>query len=167
MCSSDLKRLRDMGVRNAIVNAGGDLRAIGRRGNRPWRVGIRHPQGSGVLASVEIESDESVFTSGNYERYRIHEGVRYSHIIDPRTGMPVNHIASATVIHHNGAVADAAATALTIAGPMDWPRIAKQMGIKYVMLVDEKGTVYMNPAMAKRVRFEGKNEPAIVISEPL
>ncbi len=60
----------------------------------------------------------------------------------------------------------AAATALTIAGPMDWPRIAMQMGIKYVMLVDEKGTVYMNPAMAKRVHFESENKPAIVISEP-
>ncbi len=162
-----VRRLREQGIDHAIVNAGGDLRAIGRRGERPWRVGIRHPQGRGVLASVETDGDDSVFTSGNYERYREHEGVRHSHIIDPRSGMPVEHVASVTVIHDNGAVADAAATALTVAGPKAWHRIAQAMGIKYAMLVDGEGTVYMNPAMAGRIRFEGGDPPEIVFGELL
>lgn len=162
-----IARLRALGIRNAIVNGGGDLRAIGRRGDRPWRVGIRHPQGSGIIASVEVEGDESVFTSGNYERYRQHEGVRYQHILDPRTGMPVEGVTSVTVIHDNGAEADAAATALVVAGPRDWHRIAARMGIQYVMLVDEQGTVYMNPAMVKRVHFEAEPAPRVVVSPPL
>lgn len=162
-----IDRLREFGIKNAIINAGGDLRAIGSKAGKPWRVGIRHPQGKGVLASLEVSGDESVFTSGNYERYREYEGVHYAHILDPRTGMPVNGVTSVTVIHDNGAVADAAATALVVAGPKDWHRIAKQMGIKYVMLVDDAGVVYMNPAMQKRVQFQDPPPADIHISDPL
>jgi len=162
-----IKRLREFGIDNAIINAGGDLRAIGSKDGKPWTVGIRHPQGKGVLASLKVKGDESVFTSGNYERYREYEGVHYAHILDPRTGMPVDGVTSVTVIHDNGAVADAAATALVVAGPKEWHRIAEQLGIHYVMLVDDAGTVYMNPAMQKRVHFEGETPAHIVISDPL
>jgi len=149
-----IERLRELGIENAIVNAGGDLRAIGSKGGEPWRVGVRHPQGGGVLATIEVSGDESVFTSGNYERYREHEGVRYTHILDPRTGMPVNGITSVTVLHDNGAVADAAATALVVAGTQDWERIAARMGISHVMLVDDEGGIHMSPAMRERVQFQ-------------
>jgi thiamine biosynthesis lipoprotein len=89
--------------------------------------------------------------------------VRYAHILDPRTGWPVRHVASATVIHTDGGVADAAATALTVAGPDDWQRIARRMGLVYVMLVDEKGTVYLSPAMAERIRFaEGQAGKTVI-----
>jgi len=159
--------LRSRGVANAIVNAGGDLCVSGRHGERPWRIGIRHPQGKGVLASLDAQDGECVLTSGNYERYREHDGKRYPHILDPRTGKPVRHIASATVIHGDGGTADAAATALTVAGPDHWFRIAKQMGLKYVMVVDEAGTVYMNPQMAERIVFEGAPPADIVLSDPL
>jgi thiamine biosynthesis lipoprotein len=120
-----------------------------------------------VLAALEVSGDESVFTSGNYERYREHEGVRYNHILDPRSGMPVDGVTSVTVIHDNGAVADAAATALVVAGPDEWHRIARQMGIKYVMLVDDKGVVYMNPRMQQRVQFQETPPADIRLSEPL
>jgi thiamine biosynthesis lipoprotein len=159
-----LARMRKLGIENAMVNAGGDLRVIGKHGDRPWRIGIRHPSGKGVLASVEAKNNEAVFTSGNYERYREYEGKRRSHIIDPRDGLPVDHVVSVTVIHPNGAVADAAATALTVAGPKDWHRIARKMGIHYVLLMDGEGRVHMNPAMAERIRFEEGNEPEVVLS---
>lgn len=162
-----LQKLRDMGLHNAIVNAGGGLGVIGSRGDRPWRVGIRHPQGAGVLASIEVRDGESVHTSGNYERFRQHENLRYAHILDPRTGWPVEGITSATVIHTDGTVADAAATVLVIAGPDEWHRLAQRMGIRYAMLVDEAGTVYMNQAMADRVQFTGEPPKNIVISPPL
>lgn len=157
--------LRHHGIANAIVNGGGDLRAIGSKGQMPWRVGIRHPQGQGVLAALTVEGDESIFTSGNYERYREHEGVRYAHILDPRTGMPVEGITSVTVIHENGGIADAAATALVVAGVSDWQRIARQMGVQAVMLVDDAGTVYMSPAMQRRIEFTGETPAKIMISD--
>jgi len=162
-----IERLRGMGIKHAIVNAGGDLRAIGRRGSRPWRIGIRHPQGEGVLAALEVEGDESIFTSGNYERYRQHQAVRYPHIIDPRDGIPVQHVASVTVIDARGSVADAAATALVVAGPDNWHRVARRLGIRYAMLVDEAGTIYLNPAMLRRVQFEGEPPEKVLVSGPL
>lgn len=160
--------LRGMGIRNAIVNAGGDLRAIGSHGKRPWRIGVQDPRGEGtVLASIDVRGDESVFTSGDYERYYVYEGQRYHHILDPRTGYPSRGATSVTVIHGNGAEADAAATALMVAGPKEWEAVARNMGIKYVMLVDSEGTVHMNPAMAGRVHFEESPAPKVVLSPEL
>ncbi len=145
--------LKARGIRNAIVNAGGDLNVIGAHGDRPWRAAIRHPKHWGVIATVGLRDGEALYTSGNYERYREYEGVRYAHIIDPRTGMPVDHIISASVICRNGALADAAATALVVAGPQKWEETARRMGIRFAMLVDKRGVVHMTAAMKKRLVF--------------
>jgi len=150
-----MAELRAQGVQNAIFNAGGGLEVVGSHGDRPWRIGIRGPDGSGVLGAVALgPQEEAMHTSGNYERYREFDHKRYSHIIDPRTGLPAEHIASASVIHTNGAIADAAATALVIAGPDGWQKIARRMGVTQAILVDDQGTVYMTPGMQARVRFE-------------
>jgi len=149
-----IEQLKQVGIENAIVNAGGDLRAIGSKGKKPWRIGVRHPTNAGVIAAIETDGDESLFTSGNYERFFDFDGKRYHHIIDPRSGYPANNAVSVTVIHHNAATADAAATALFIAGVKEWPQIAKQMGIDKVMLIDEALTIYMTPQMAQRIHIE-------------
>ncbi|PVV12530.1 MAG: hypothetical protein B6D77_05410 [gamma proteobacterium symbiont of Ctena orbiculata] len=149
-----IRRLQEFGIANAIVNAGGDLCVSGRHGDRPWAIGIRHPLGEGVIASVEVADGECVLTSGNYERYREYEGIRYAHIIDPRTGYPVEHVASATVISKDGGLADAAATALSVAGPAQWQRITTQMGLAQVMLVDDNGDVHLSPDMRERIEFQ-------------
>ncbi len=161
-----IELLQSHGIDNAILNAGGDLRAIGHHGDRPWRIGIRDPRGPGVLAAIELGDDESVFTSGDYERFFDHDGTRYHHIIDPRIGYPADTVTSVTVIHTDAATADAAATALFVAGPELWQTIARQMGIRYVMLIDHNGTIHMNPAMQQRVTFD--TAPADVrLSKPL
>ncbi len=162
-----VEKLVDAGIGNAIINAGGDLRAIGRHGDRPWRIGIRNPDRPGLLAGIELAGDESVFTSGDYERFYEYGGTRYHHIIDPRTGYPARGVRSVTVIHDNAAEADAAATALFVAGPRDWYPIARQLDIKYAMLVDDKGAIHMNPAMAARVQFETADQPEIILSKDL
>ena len=162
-----IERLQELGIRNAIVNAGGDLRAIGRHGDRPWRIGIRHPRQATILASIEIDGDTSVFTSGDYERFFEVDGIRYQHIIDPRSGYPADRTASVTVIYDNAATADAAATALFVAGPEEWQAIARNMGIKLVMLVDTNGVIYMNPAMRSRIQFEAGVNVDVQLSEPL
>ena len=155
------------GLRNAIVNISGDVRVIGTHGKQPWRIGIRNPLGAGVLASLSMNSDESVVTSGDYERFYTYEGKRYHHILDPRNGMPSQGAVSATVIATETTFADAAATALMVAGVKDWHAVAKTMGIKSAMLVDAAGRVYMDPATAKRIRFEIDPPPQVVLSEPL
>ena len=161
-----IELLKKNGIKNAILNAGGDLRIIGRHGDRPWRIGIRHPRQPGVLAAIEVSGDESVFTSGDYERFYEMDGKRYHHIIDPRSGYPAGETTSVTVIHSDAATADAAATALFVAGPQLWHEIARRLGIHYVMLIDREGTVYMNPAMQSRVVFDIQPRK-IELSEPL
>jgi thiamine biosynthesis lipoprotein len=147
--------LRQANINNAIVNAGGDLKAIGKHGNRAWSVGIRHPRQDGIIAGLDVHDNESVFTSGDYERYfEDEEGKRYHHILDPRTGYPSSGTQSVTVIHADAAIADAAATALFIAGPDQWAAIAKKMDIKQVMLIDAQGRVHLSREMARRVKFE-------------
>ncbi len=149
-----IKKLQNLGINNAIVNAGGNLKAIGQKGKQPWLIGVRHPSGKGILAAITVRGEESIITSGDYERFHELAGKRYSHIIDPRNGKPTQELTSVTVIHKSGAIADAVATALMIAGLENWYKIAKQMGIEYVMLVDRAGTIYLNPAMQERVKFQ-------------
>ena len=158
-----LRRLRAAGLAAAIVNAGGDLCLSGHPPGRPWRIGIRDPKGQGVLATLDLDGPDCVLTSGNYERFREYRGVRYSHILDPRTGRPVRHVASVTVVHPDGALADAAATALTVAGPRDWPRIARRMGIGRVLFVDQAGHIQLTPAMAAIVHWPHGPPPGLQI----
>lgn len=160
---AELKRL---GIDNAIVNAGGDLRVIGHKDKQPWRIGIRHPRTSGVIASIETQGDESVYTSGDYERYFDYQGQRYHHIIDPRSGMPVQGVTSVTVIHDDTATAEAADKALFIAGASEFAKMTTQLNIKQAMLIDAQGAVYLTPAMAKRIHFEIDPKPKTVIVQP-
>lgn len=155
-----VQHLRELGVHNAIVNSGGDLRAIGSKGGQPWRIAIRGADGRGILGEIAVSGDESVFTSGNYERVFEWQGRRYHHILDPRTGQPAQGTRSVTVLHTDATVADAAATALFVAGPSDWPRIAARLGIRHVLLVDDGDVAHMTPAMSERVRL---TEPAVTV----
>ncbi len=153
--------LKEQGIGNAIVNIGGDLRAIGRHGNRPWRIGIRHPKQDGMIAMLSLKEGESVFTSGDYERFFEYNGSRYAHILDPRTGAPAIESSSVTVLHDNAAEADAAATALFVAG-QDWPEIAQAMGIKSVMVIRANGNIEMSSAMAHRIALVEKEQTIII-----
>lgn len=158
-----IERLQAEGIADAIVNAGGDLRAIGQPGQRPWRIGIRHPSGQGVIAGLEIVGDESVFTSGDYERFYEYQGQRYHHLLDPRTGYPADSLRSVTVLHSQGALADAASTALFIAGPQQWPEVARAMGVDAVMLIDKDEVIYLTQAMAQRLHFLREPTKVVII----
>ncbi|MEO5573287.1 MAG: FAD:protein FMN transferase [Gammaproteobacteria bacterium] len=162
-----IEHLRRLGIQNAIVNASGDIRVIGNRGVRPWRIGIRDPQGPGIIASIEMQGDESIVTSGDYERYFEYQGKRYAHILDPRSGYPATGARSITVLHGNATVADAASTALMVAGETEWRQVARAMGIQQVMRIDHDGGVQITPVLAKRLRFEINPVPRVEIVAPL
>jgi thiamine biosynthesis lipoprotein len=109
--------------------------------------------------------DLSVSTSGSQDRSFTWDHQNYHHILDPRTGYPAQGSAMVTVMHTEATTADAGATALFVAGPTQWQRIAKRMGIRYVLLVDETGVVHMTPAMHERVQLLEKGRK-VLISEP-
>ncbi len=139
-------------IENAIINTGGDLRSIGSKGKTPWRIAIQSPTDWSTVAELEIVGDESVFSSGNYQRYKEFDGKRYSHIINPKTGMPVGEIVSATVITEDGISADAAATALIVAGSDQWYATAKAMGIQQALIINEQMQCFGTKAMIQRLQ---------------
>ncbi|MCF6345875.1 MAG: FAD:protein FMN transferase [Thiomicrorhabdus sp.] len=150
-----LASLQKSGIQNAIVSIGGDMKAIGSKHGDPWKVGIQNPQQpTQVLASIELKSGESVMTSGIYQRYFESQGQRFSHILNPKTGYPAQSFSSVTVIHPNAITADAAATALLIAGKEQWLSIAESMGIQYVFSVDKHGKIFQTDAMAQRLTYK-------------
>ncbi|MEO5339530.1 MAG: FAD:protein FMN transferase [Magnetococcus sp. MYC-9] len=114
-----LARLAEAGVANAIVAAGGDLGMIGQRGAEPWRIGIQHPRDATAVAAVlRLQGPVALSTSGDYERFFMHDGKRYHHILDPGTALPgESGVISVSVRHPASMVADALSTAAFILGP--------------------------------------------------
>jgi FAD:protein FMN transferase len=149
-----LDRLAQQGLHDAVVNLGGNLAAQGNAGGRPWQIGIRDPLGDGVMARVATRGREAVVTSGSYERFRLVDGQRLSHIVDPRRSAPAEGLLSVTVLHPSAALADAAATALMVAGPGHWSRVARRMGVREVLVVHADGRGAMTAALAPRLRFD-------------
>ncbi len=111
-----LEILKERGITSALIDAGGDIYALGRRGDVPWKVGIRSPRGEDLLGYIEVE-DLAVMGSGDYERFFIKDDVRYHHILDPATGYPATELTGITVTCPDPMMADAWATALFVLGP--------------------------------------------------
>jgi FAD:protein FMN transferase len=149
--------LKSEGIRNALINVGGNVLALGRRGNRPWRVGIQHPRQPDTLATVDLQDGEAIATSGDYQRYFELNGRRYCHIIDPRTGYPAVHAQAATVIApagpHAGSLSDAASKPPFILGANGWKQAAKEMGIGDALLVDNSGRVHVTESLNRRLKW--------------
>ena len=108
--------LREAGVRNALLNAGGDTRVLGDRRGQPWIVGIRHPRVSDEVMTRLPLIDEAISTSGDYERFFEEGGRRYHHIINPATGTPSEGILSVTVIGPDATLTDGLSTTLFVMG---------------------------------------------------
>ena len=114
---SSIAILRARGIKNATVTAGGDSRMLGDRRGRPWIVGIRHPDDrTRVIARIPLE-DSAISTSGDYERYFDEDGVRYHHIIDPKTGKSPHGVRSVTVIAPTSTFAEGLTKSVFIMGP--------------------------------------------------
>jgi len=152
--------LRDAGIRNALVNVGGNILALGRRGNSPWRVGLEDPRGTAgaaeLLGTIELADGEAIGTSGDYRRYYVVDGKHYSHIIDPRNGYPVSGVRSVTVLAPPrpgaGALSDAASKPLFIAGGAGWREAAEGLGITQALLIDDEGELHVTPDLLRRLR---------------
>ena len=140
--SSEL--LREAGLENHMVNLGGNIRCFGSsdRGDG-WRIGVRDPfDQSKLLGALNLTDGMAVATSGNYEKYVEHDGKRYTHIIDPRTGRPVVGMASVTVVASSAADADALSTALFVAGIEEGAAILKAFpGAQAIFVTDTKPVV--------------------------
>ena len=127
--------VESMGVSDYVAEIGGELRTRGERANgKPWRIGIELPDGQ--IEQGMAVNDAHIASSGNYRNYREVDGVRYSHLIDGRTGSPVTHkLAAVSVLHSSTMLADAWATALAVIGPQHAMRIAAAEGLAVQLTV--------------------------------
>jgi thiamine biosynthesis lipoprotein len=134
--------LMDFGIEHAVVNAGGDLKALGRNHEELWSIAIRHPrERERVIALLPI-SNTCVVTSGDYERFFEYQGKRYHHILDPRTGYPATGCMSATVVAPDAAIADALATAVCVLGVEKGFALIESLPRIDALAVDMEGHVH-------------------------
>lgn len=132
--------LEQMEIQNYLVEIGGEMRMKGvKPGNQPWRIAIEKPDNTMRAAQRIIEpGTNAIATSGDYRNYFEQDGVRYSHIIDPRTGKPIQHnLVSVTVLANTCMDADAYATALTVMGPERALAFAEEKGLAVLLITRE------------------------------
>ncbi|HSR68257.1 MAG TPA: FAD:protein FMN transferase [Acidobacteriota bacterium] len=132
--------LRKKGYDDFLIEGGGDVLTAGQRAGRPWRVGIQDPRGDDLLGWVEV-SGGAVATSGDYQRFRMVEGVRYHHIIDPRSGRPARGCRSVTVLAPSAEQADALATAIFVLGSREGMGLAESLDNVEALIVDDEGDI--------------------------
>jgi thiamine biosynthesis lipoprotein len=135
--------LKKNGVESGIVNASGDLTTWGLQSNgKPWTIGVANPNASHELFSYLDVTDMAVATSGNYEKFVMINGKKYSHTIDPRTGLPVMGIKSVTIITLNAEIADAMTTPVMIMGIRAGLDLINQIKDIEAIVIDDNNAVY-------------------------
>ncbi|MFA6061612.1 MAG: FAD:protein FMN transferase [Gallionella sp.] len=151
--------LKQQGIHNALINIGGNILAIGQKGNRPWRVGIQHPRKSGALAALDLHDGEAIGTSGDYQRYFLLGDKRYCHLIDPRNGYPMQGVQAVTILTHGvnaGLLSDGSSKPLFVSAISGWRAAATKMGLNEAMLVDDQGVIHITGELKKRLEFTDK-----------
>lgn len=136
------------GIKSGIVNASGDLSAWGRQPNgAAWTIGIADPENRQQAFSALVITDRAVATSGNYEKFVLIGGKKYSHTIDPKTGLPVHGISSVTIICSNAEIADAMATPVMIMGVKAGLHLINQLNGIECIIIDDHQKVYTSSSI--------------------
>lgn len=130
------KVLKASGVKSALIDAGGDVYAMGMKGGSPWKVGIRETRSDGLIGYLEAE-DIAVIGSGDYERFFIKDGRRYHHIFNPATGYPTEGLSGITIIYSDPMIAQAWAKVPFVLGPeKGLEALRKILGMEVLMVTD-------------------------------
>jgi len=139
--------LSKMGFHQALVTAGGDSRILGDKNGKPWMTGIRDPRKKGESVVVIPLSDAAISTSGDYERYFMRDGVRYHHILNPKTGKSVHDTRSATVIGPDATTTDALSTTLFVLGWQKAMQLLKTLPGIDAVIIDSGGKLHYSSGL--------------------
>ncbi len=147
--------LREEGVTSAIINLGGNNVVIGKKGDRPFRIGIQKPTATtGEFSGVLNLEDISAVTSGAYQRFFVLDGVTYHHILDPETGYPAeSDIASVTIICENSADADALSTSCFILGIEKATELMDSIDYACAVFIDHEGNIILTDGTEKYFEY--------------
>ncbi len=149
-CEKVIVLLRKAGVSNALVNAGGDTRLLGDRRGKPWVVGIRDPDDDTHWVTRLALEDEAISTSGDYERFFDEDGVRYHHILDPKTGKPAGGVRSVTIIGPDATLTDGLSTSVFVLGAERGLALVESMPGYGAVIIDAQRKVRFSTALESR-----------------
>jgi thiamine biosynthesis lipoprotein len=158
--------LRERGIHDALVNIGGNVMALGSKGGTPWRLGLQHPREPRPLATLPLYDGEAIGTSGDYQRYFDIDGVRYSHLLDPRSGYPAEGTQSLTVLvtprERAGTWSDATSKSPFIAGD-DWLQYVRAYDIGHALRVADDGRIEVTRELRARLQIPSGVGPVRVV----
>jgi thiamine biosynthesis lipoprotein len=139
--------LQRHGIAHALVSAGGDSRLLGDHRGRPWNIGIQAPRKEGALAAVLPLSETAISTSGDYERYFERDGVRYHHIISPKTGRSAGELRSVTILGPNATRTDALSTSVFVLGLEKGLALINRLDDVEAIIIDNQGVMHMSKGL--------------------
>lgn len=143
--------IKKNGVADALINAGGDIRAIGESENGQWKVGVLHPRENGKLKDTLLLKDLSVATSGDYRKYFVAGGKRYHHILNPSTGLPTEGVQSVTIIAPLAVDSDALATAVFVLGKKKGMEMIERLKDVEGIIIDSDGLAIYSSGVKKYI----------------
>ena len=146
--------LRQRGLRDFMIQSGGDIYVAGLKGGRPWRLGIQDPRGPANRIFAELDLSDGTFsTSGDYERSFIKDGHRYHHILDPGTGEPAPSARSVTIVTNRAVIADGLSTGVFILGPDAGLLLIEKLPDVEGVIVSGKNEVLISSGLRAKVRI--------------
>ena len=148
--------LKEHNIKNALINIGGNILALGNKYGRPWRIGIQHPRAPGPIAILDLHDGEAIGTSGDYQRYFEISNKRYHHLLDPRTGFPSDSTQAVTILipkdKNAGLYSDVYSKPIFIAGD-EWQKIAKDLKLNNVLRINKNGKIEISRTFYPRLEF--------------
>jgi FAD:protein FMN transferase len=148
--------LRRHGMRDFMIQSGGDIYVGGMKDGRPWRLGIQDPRGPANHIFAELDLSDGTFsTSGDYERFFLKDGRRYHHILDPATGEPARGSRSVTIVANHAWIADGLSTGVFIMGPEAGMALIERLPNVEGVIVSEKNELLVSSGLRGRVRIVG------------
>jgi FAD:protein FMN transferase len=144
--------LQRLGIRHAMVAAGGDSRVLGDRRGRPWSIAVRDPRDDKRVVAVLPLQDTSISTSGDYERYFERDGVRHHHLIDPSTGASPRSVRSVTVLADDGLTSEALSKCLFVMGLERGMQLLRSVPGADAVVVDAGGALHFSSGLAAASR---------------
>jgi thiamine biosynthesis lipoprotein len=143
--------LRRQGIQHGLITAGGDSRLLGDHRGRPWNIGIQAPREKQRLAAVLPLSETAVSTSGDYERFFERDGVRYHHIISPKTGHSAGELRSVTILGPNTTRTDALSTSVFVLGLEEGLALVDRLDDMEAVIIDNLGEMHMSSGMQNQL----------------
>jgi thiamine biosynthesis lipoprotein len=161
------KILEDNQISNALINIGGNILAIGKKGDQFWKVGIQHPRKNIAFASIQLKPGWSIGTSGDYQRYFISNNKRYSHLINPFSGYPVHHTQSATIIipprEDSEILSDVLSKPIYLSSKEHKVKLANELQINYFLIILEDGKIMISQDMKNHIEWLDDKEKNVEI----